>query len=154
MSWPACPNEGTIANALAIATGTWKRYLTLHISGDKVDTELPLMPLHRVWPCMFEQRKNIFDIRVRGPEGAIGDFWTEVSITDPKWFAWPRLLSLRPMRRPHCTPYALHGDAVPVFKGKSLYVVSACSILGSGTSIDVKNVEDVSLEPHEKKNKP
>ena len=26
-----------------------ERYLTLHISGDKVDTELPSMPLHRVW---------------------------------------------------------------------------------------------------------
>ena len=25
-------------------------------SGDKVNTELPLMPLHRVWPCVFQQR--------------------------------------------------------------------------------------------------
>ena len=30
--------------------------ITLDMSGDKVDTELPLMPLHRVWSCMFEQR--------------------------------------------------------------------------------------------------
>ena len=28
----------------------------LDISGDKVNAELPLMPLQRVWPCMFEQR--------------------------------------------------------------------------------------------------
>ena len=40
--------------------------ITLGISGDRVDTELPLMPLHRVWSCMFEQRKDVFDIRVRG----------------------------------------------------------------------------------------
>ena len=40
--------------------------ITLDMSGDKVDTELPLMPLHRVWSCMFEQRKDIFDIRVMG----------------------------------------------------------------------------------------
>ena len=40
--------------------------ITLDMSGDKVDTELPLMPLHRVWSCMFKQRKDIFDIRVRG----------------------------------------------------------------------------------------
>ena len=64
------------------------------------------------------------------------DLWTEVNITGPKWFAWSRLSSLGPMS--HCTPYALHGDAVPVLKGKSLYVVTGCSLLGSGTSIDVK----------------
>ena len=28
----------------------------MDISADKVNTELPLMPLQRVWPCMFEQR--------------------------------------------------------------------------------------------------
>ena len=45
---------------------------------------------------MFERRKDIFDIRVRGPHGAIRDFWTEMA---------------------HCIPCALHGDAVPMFKG-------------------------------------
>ena len=55
--------------------------ITLHISGDKVDTELPLMPLHKVWPCMLEQRKGVFDVRVRGPEGAIRGLWGELSIT-------------------------------------------------------------------------
>ena len=48
---------------------------------------------------MFERRKDIFDIRVRGPQGAIRDFWTEVV---------------------HCIPYALHGDAVPMFKGNKV----------------------------------
>ena len=32
--------------------------MTLDISGDKVDTELPLMPLHTVRSCMFEQKKG------------------------------------------------------------------------------------------------
>ena len=44
--------------------------MALDISGDKVDTELPRMPLRRVWACMFGQRKEIFDIRVRGARGA------------------------------------------------------------------------------------
>ena len=48
---------------------------------------------------MFERRKDIFDIRVRGPQGAIRNVWTEVV---------------------HCTPYALHGDAVPMFKGNKV----------------------------------
>jgi hypothetical protein len=87
---------------------------------------------------MFDQRKEIFDIRVTGPDGGIKDFWTEVNTTDPKWLAWSSLLNLRPMFQSYCIPYALHGDAVPVFKGKSLYVLSACFVLGSGSSIDVK----------------
>ena len=66
---------------------------------------------------MFERRKDVFDIRVRGPEGAIRGLWTEAV---------------------RCIPYALHGDAVPVLKGKSLCVVSGCPLVGSGTSIDVK----------------
>ena len=32
--------------------------MTLDILGDKVDTELPLMPLHRVSSCMFEQKED------------------------------------------------------------------------------------------------
>ena len=43
--------------------------MRLDISGDKVDTEFPLMPLHTVPSCMFEQRKDIFGIRMRGQEG-------------------------------------------------------------------------------------
>ena len=106
--------------------------LALDMSGDKVHTELPLMTLHRVWSCMFEQRKDIFDIRVRGPER---DFWAQLSITDPKWLAWSRLLSLRPMS--HCIPY-LHGDAVPMLKGNKVSMWSVVVfLLGRGTSIDV-----------------
>ena len=33
-----------------------ERCVALHIAGDKVDTELPRMPLHRVWSFMFDQR--------------------------------------------------------------------------------------------------
>ena len=58
--------------------------MTLDISGDKVDTEFPPIPLHTVRSCMFEERKDIFHIRVRGPEGAIRDVWAKVNITDTK----------------------------------------------------------------------
>ena len=111
------------------------RAMTLDISSDKVDTELPLMPLHTVRSCMFEQRKDILGIRMRGQEGAMRYLWTEVNITGPQWFAWSRLSSLRPVS--HCIPYDLHGYVVPVLKGTSLYVVTGCSLLGSGTSIEV-----------------
>ena len=43
--------------------------MTLDSLGGKVDTELPRMPLHTVRSCMFEQRKDIFGIRMRGQEG-------------------------------------------------------------------------------------
>ena len=65
---------------------------------------------------MFERRKDIFDIRVRGPHGAIRESWTEVV---------------------HCIPYALHGDAVPVLKGKKQLCGQWFFLLGGGTSIDV-----------------
>ena len=48
---------------------------------------------------MFERRKDIFDIRVRGPEGAMRGFWTEAA---------------------HCIPCAVHGDAVSMFKGNKV----------------------------------
>ena len=43
--------------------------MTLDISGDKVETEFPPIPLHAVRSCMFEERKDIFHIRVRGARG-------------------------------------------------------------------------------------
>ena len=48
---------------------------------------------------MFERRKGILDIRVRGPHGGYQRLWTEVV---------------------HCVPYDLHGDAVPMFKGNKV----------------------------------
>ena len=38
----------------------------------------------------------------------------------------------------HCIPYALHGDGVPCTKKDSLDVMSIHSLLGSGTSLDMK----------------
>ena len=43
--------------------------MTLDISGDKVETEFPPIPLHAVRSCMFEERKDMFHIRVRGARG-------------------------------------------------------------------------------------
>ena len=52
--------------------------------------------------------------------------------------AWALALAQKPTYTTYCTPLALQGDGVPVFKGKSLYVISFVSLLGIGTSIDVK----------------
>ena len=43
--------------------------MTLDISGDKVETEFPPIPLHAVRSCMFEERTDISHIRVRGAKG-------------------------------------------------------------------------------------
>ena len=52
--------------------------------------------------------------------------------------AWAPALEQKPSYRTHCIPSALHGDGVLVLKGKSFYVISVVSLLGIGTSIDVK----------------
>jgi hypothetical protein len=52
--------------------------------------------------------------------------------------AWAPALAHKPSYNTHCMPLALHGDGVPLVKGKSLYVINAVSLLGIGTNIDVK----------------
>ena len=52
--------------------------------------------------------------------------------------AWAPALAQKPSHKTHCIPLALHGDVVPVIKGKSLYVISGVSLLVIGTSIDLK----------------
>ena len=68
--------------------------------------------------------------------------WAGVEPSAPRLTAWAPDLAMKPgyktHYKTHCIPLALHGDGVPVFKGKSLYVISGVSLLGIGTSIDVK----------------
>ena len=100
--------------------------------------DLPMMPMHRMVAHMHSHFPLEFGRRFAGPPGAIAGFWSQVKATDPKWLAWQHALEVKPAFRSHCVPLALHGDGVPVFKGKSLYIVSGASLLASGPSIDQK----------------
>jgi hypothetical protein len=115
--------------------------LPLELTKGEVDTvTVPMMPWHRLLACCCEHHRNAFVQRFVGLDDAIVNFWRGVEPEDPKLLAWAPVLAQKPNYRTHCIPLALHGDGVPVFKGKSLYVISAVSLLGIGTSIDVKMI--------------
>ena len=110
--------------------------ITLDISADKVDTKLPLMPLHRVWPfvCLSKGRH----IR-KGPEGPSETFAWPV----PEWdnctataYGMPHnktvfLGAFSRQPKPRCIPCALHGDAMTVFKRK----IAMCSVVVAPASM-------------------
>ena len=115
--------------------------LPLELTKGEVDTvTVPMMPLHRLLACCYEHHRNAFVQRFVGLDDAIVNFWRGVEPEDPKLLAWAPFLAQKLNYRTHCIPLALHGDGVPVFKGKSLYVISGLSLLGTGTSIDVKMI--------------
>ena len=67
--------------------------------------------------------------------------------------AWASVLAQTPSYRTHCIPSALNGDGVPTIKGKSLYVISAVSLLGIGTNFDVQMILTCYWSHLNKKNK-
>ena len=101
---------------------------------------VPMMPIHRLLACCYAHHRHALAKRSAGLDGAIVTFFTGVEPSDPKLIAWAPALALKPSYKTHCIPLALHGDGVPVFKGKSLYVICGVSLLGIGTSIDVKMI--------------
>ena len=120
--------------------------MTLDISGDKVDTEFPPIPLHTVRSCMFEERKDIFHIRVRGPEGAIRDVWAKVNITDTKQMV--KAFELEANVPLHTVCYARRRSA-SVRRRTPLRGNWLCSVW-KWHQHPCKNVDDMLLEPHEK----
>ena len=78
--------------------------------------------------------------RFDGLAGAIVTFffWKGVEPEDPSSWHGHLLWHRNQVFRTHCIPLPLHGDGVPVVKGKSLYVISVVSFLSIGTSIYVK----------------
>lgn len=103
-----------------------------------IGTNMPLLPLHRLLAYMWVHWPQEFEARVSGGPGAVTEFWGSVSGLDPRWQSWQPWLTPRRDFKEKCIPFALHGDGVPVFKGKSLNVISANSILGAGSTLDFK----------------
>ena len=98
---------------------------------------LEVLPVHRMVAFMFKHFPDEWALRFTGGAGAVSEFWNNVREDDPKWEAWQGDLALRDYKN-KCIPLALHGDGVPVFKGKSLHIVSVNSLLATGSSMDQK----------------
>lgn len=96
--------------------------------------EQPYLPLHRVFAHVHQNFPEQF-AQMFGT-GQLQAFWAEVSAQDPNFVQWAQKLEYKNMAR--CVPFALHGDGVPVFKHKSLEVLSANALLGTGSSKQVK----------------
>ena len=77
--------------------------------------------------------------------GPLSLFGKGVEPEDPKLMAWAPALAQKPSYKTHCVPLALHGDGVPALECKSLYVISGVSLLGNGTSLDVKMIHHTLL---------
>ena len=98
--------------------------------------ELPFLPLHRTFSHIFHHFPAQWRQFIVGGEDDVEGFWDSLQQEDPKWQAWKGALSDRELA--FAVPFALHGDGVPVFKGKSLEVTSANSLLGKGSTLDLK----------------
>lgn len=101
--------------------------------------QVPYLPLHRMLRFMCQNTPAVFEERVTGGTGELRQFWDTVSSSnDPRWKLWGPILQKRANWKDRCVPLALHGDGVPVFKGKSMNVLSANSLLGRGSTLDIK----------------
>ena len=98
--------------------------------------DLPFLPLHRTFSHIYHHFPAQWKQCIAGEDSVIEEFWASVSPDDPKWNAWQDALGDKELL--HAVPFALHGDGVPVFKGKSLEVTSANSLLGRGSTLDLK----------------
>ena len=101
--------------------------------------QVPYLPLHRMLNFMCQKTPTVFEERVTGGTGELRNFWDAVSSSnDPRWKLWGPILQKRANWKDLCIPLALRGDGVPVFKGKSMNVLSANSLLGRGSTLDIK----------------
>ena len=98
---------------------------------------MPITPLHRVFAHLHANYPKVFE-RTWGNSEMACQFWSTLHPEDPNAAHWAMFLSQR------CTAqvlvYAVHGDAVPVFKHKSLMVWSACCLLGDGSTKEMKSL--------------
>ena len=121
--------------------------ITLDISGDKVDTELPLMPLHRVWSCMFHQRKDIFDVRVRGARWGHQKLLGGAEQDRPKMDCMVKAFERQANDPLHTVCSARRWSAS--VQGKKPLCAQWLFYFGKWHQHRCENVDDMLLEPHE-----
>ena len=109
----------------------------LRVDDDNVKgVDIPLLPFHRLVAHMHSHVPLEFETRIIGAPGQLQQFWANVKVEDPRWIAWSSALRARGDYQSKCFPVAFHGDGVPVFNKKSMYIVSVNSLLGNGNSMD------------------
>jgi hypothetical protein len=107
---------------------------------------LQYLPLHRQLHCMQEAQPQRWEEHVLGGMPDALPFWTSLHADDPRMQLFRpalrercnalRCTEAQAMQR--CIPLALHADGVPAFKGKSLLVLTATSLLGRSSAVDCK----------------
>jgi hypothetical protein len=109
--------------------------------------DLPYLPLHRIFAHLHTHWPSEWRLAVTGQAGAAGQWWRALDKEgDPRWQAWRRDLLGRALASGQTlaemleatVPLALHADGVQVFRRKSLMVLSAVSMLGRGSTKDLK----------------
>jgi hypothetical protein len=107
--------------------------------GEVAFEPLQMMPVHRMIAVLHRHYPKQFKAMFLGDEGSVAAFWDSLRGDDPRLQAYRGKLAEHPDHKTKCVPMALHGDAVPVFRGaKSMYIVSATSLLASGSSVNQK----------------
>ena len=98
---------------------------------------LPYLPLHRVFAHTFQHYPKHF-AKTWGASALAIEFWSTLPPDDPTLAQWLPALAQRDITK--MLVYALHGDAVPVFRHKSLMVWSSTCMLGHGSAKDLKSL--------------
>jgi len=98
-----------------------------------------MLPVHGMIHVLHKHYAKQWANMFIGQKGDLGKFWDTVRGDDPRLHAYQSRLAMKPDYKTKCVPLALHGDGVPVFKGgKSMYIVSATSLMASGSNVDQK----------------
>ena len=95
------------------------------------------MPVHRMFSYVHSYYPMQFD-KIWGDQAKAAAFWDELPIDCPALKQWQRKLLSKDLSK--VLPFAIHGDAVPVFKHKSLMCWNASSLLAEGSARETKNL--------------
>ena len=95
------------------------------------------MPVHRMFSYVHSYYPMQFD-KIWGDQVKAAAFWDELPIDCPALKQWQRKLLSKDLGK--VLPFAIHGDAVPVFKHKSMMCWNASSLLAEGSARETKNL--------------
>ena len=103
------------------------------------DHDVPILLPHEFMACLHNCYHAEFLRFIRGPEGALEDYWAHCSDSDPRLYQHP--IKREPEYQRRAIPLRIYGDKVPFGKadGHALDVLQWSSLLGkSGHSLDCR----------------
>ena len=103
------------------------------------DHDVPILLPHEIMACLYTRYHDRFVEYIRGPEGALEDYWRHCPDSDPRLHRHPikNMVGYRQL----AIPLRIYGDKVPFGKadGHALDVLQWSSIIGkSGNSLDCR----------------